>query len=213
MSEFRTFQDILSLDDPAPDWMWTLDILNIPGMPALENLYIQAVSFPPNQLQSEQRYRGGLYVHFPKFADVQGMNVSFYETQGYIVSQFLNQWFSLIFHDDGTFGIPVDYMGSAVLRLYDFTGQKRLTITAAGAWPRMRTNYDLMYNQSNMTHVSCDFAIIPPKFSTPDGLSGSLSGLNSVNLVSPIDNNQFANSSSYNLPLQTNTLNGMLGHI
>lgn len=160
-SQRATLSTIESLPDPALQWMWTLDILNVPGLGTnINNLYCHDVSLPLMGLDVEQRFRVGLFEHYPRHAGSYTMNVTFYEDGNFHVSQILDQWHLLVRNDsDGSFGLPSQYMGQAVCRLYDTAGVNTLTVQLYAVWPLRRGNLDLHYQSSANLTVQCEFAV------------------------------------------------------
>jgi hypothetical protein len=156
-----TLSQIQSLPDPALQWMWTLDILNVAGLGAnISNLYVHDVSIPLMGLDSEPRFRAGILEHFPRHAGSYSMNVTFYEDGNFTVSQILNNWHKLIRNDTkGSFGYPISYMGQAVARLYDTAGNNNMTVQLYAVWPLRRGNLDLHYQSSQNLTVQCEFSV------------------------------------------------------
>src|ERR1700692_2485448 len=58
-------QQYQGLDGPAPGWTLTCDIVNVPGLMALSNVYINNLNFSFNHAQAAQRFRNGIYQQYP----------------------------------------------------------------------------------------------------------------------------------------------------
>lgn len=166
---------VQSLPDPAPNWLWTLD-LSIPSIGAINNLYIREVSVPFLGFDMETRFRGGLYYHFPKHPNLSSLMVTFYETIFFDITYFLSQWSYLVRNPGGNFGLPVDFCGTGTFTCYDYVGVPQLSVNVSGMWPIRRGNFDMHYNSSNEIMVNCEFAATETIIQNP--LSGG--GIGSV---------------------------------
>lgn len=193
---------IQALPDPAPNWLWTLDIGPVgmssspsvgdsstnsftnsvsnlfsatgSNLQSISNLYVRDVSIPFLNIDVETRFRSGLYYHFPRFATASPVMITFYETIFFDVSYFLSQWHFMVRHPDGNYGLPVEYCANGILTLYDYVGIPQMVITLVGMWPTHRQNWDLHYNNSNEIMVAVEFSVNNVVLSNP--LSNSMFG-------------------------------------
>jgi len=145
--------------DPAPDWMWTCDIVNVPGLSALSNVFVRELNFSFNHANAASRYRNGIYQQYPTQFTANPASLTFYEPYNYSISYYLEQWTLLIRSKTGAFNTPNMYMGSLIITLYDPTGFQQMMVQLDGAWPMSRHPYTMSYQGSNMTMVGCDFSI------------------------------------------------------
>ncbi len=183
-----TQADFQGLPDPAPDWMWTADIINIGSLLPLQNIYVKEVNFGYNNYDYEQRYRTGIYYTFPRHAGTHPLNIVFYEPYNFLVTQYLNTWRLSIRDNKGNYNVPKDYFGAVILRLYDYTGFLQLAIKVDGVWPMAQQPLNLQYNSSGPIMTACDFAIQNVVILYSGGIIGTLlgqgaSGLSGINLI------------------------------
>jgi hypothetical protein len=155
----------LGLDDVAPDFMWTADIVNIgsgtgnSSLPALSNVYIREIQFGYNRFDFEQRYRNGIYQTFPRHMSAQPCTLNFYEPYNYSITYYLNQWLLLIRNAQGHYGLPSTYMGSIIIRLYDYTGFQQMAAQLDGVWPMDITGSQYQYQSSQPVSTACQFSV------------------------------------------------------
>src|SRR6478736_5111464 len=133
-SRLPTLDDVQRLADPAPSWMWTMDILR-GNLIAVSALRVLEVTFPFTYIDAEARYRGGTTIYFPGKNNIDKVTVSFYETEDFAILQAIKWWQGLIVNNDSVHALPKDYMGNIVLTLHDNTGQQRASCNLAGCWP------------------------------------------------------------------------------
>jgi hypothetical protein len=160
---YPTLNQIEGLLDPAPDWMWTMDILR-GGSVLLSNLHVLEVQFPFLYLEVEGRYRAGTYIFFPGKNNIDKVTVSFYETEDFFVLQAFTLWQSLIVDDDNIHALPKDYLGSCVLTCYDGAGNQRIQCNLSGCWPAQLSDWSLNYSSSNHLQVQVQFSVNASKF-------------------------------------------------
>lgn len=153
-----TRQQVAALDEPANTWMWNFTVYGVSGLNILDPIYVLDVDIPLDNIDSEAKFRGGKYYFFPRFSQVSTLNLTFYETHSYYVTSWLDTWRKLVVDENGLFGLPADYMGTAQLVLYDTVGYPRCIITLQGMWPTAPTG--LRYNQeSRNLEVGHEFRI------------------------------------------------------
>ncbi|MDE1905569.1 MAG: hypothetical protein KGH75_03855 [Rhodospirillales bacterium] len=156
---FPTLSQWEGLDDAAPSWMWTCDIVNVAGLTNLANVYVREMNFGFNHISASQRYRNGIYNQFPTQTSNSPSSITFYEPYNYSITYYLEQWNLLIRSKDGVYNVPSQYMGSLIIRLYDPTGLQQLMVQLDGVWPISRHPIQLSYAHSDMTVIGCDFSV------------------------------------------------------
>ena len=156
---FPTLNQYEALSDPAPNWIWTADIVNVPGLVQLENVYIKDINFGFNTINAEPRYRNGIYQNFPKGMNPVPCNLIFYEPQEYSIAYYLEQWRELVRDKLGNWYVPANYMGSIIIRLYDITGLQQMMVQLDGVWPTHQQQIDLNYTHSDMTLTAGEFSV------------------------------------------------------
>ena len=192
-----------TLPDPALSWMWTLDIINVRGLGQnITNLYVHDVNMPLPGFDPTQTFRAGMYENFPKLAAIGSMMVSFYETCDFQISNLLNKWHLLVRAQDGqntgNFGLPTNYMGTAVLRLYDTMGITQLEVTASAVWPLRRSGFDMHYQASSNLVVGCEFAINTVNLSGGSILGKLVAPLSAVGGLIPMAQGDMGKYGAYN---------------
>lgn len=150
---------IQALLDPAPGWMWTADIVDCPKLPNLANIYVRNIDMPLSTFDVEPRFRAGGYIYYPKFSAIGQLHLTFYEPGDYVITKYLAKWFVLIKDNKGNYGLPADYMGSVILRLYDTTAKLQCTLSARAVWPMQRSSMGLNYDHSIENVISCAFSV------------------------------------------------------
>ena len=158
---FRPTTSMLqALPDIAPDWMWTADIVNIPSLPGVSNMYVLDIAFSQNTIDTKNVYRNGLYQTFPSHSQAQHCTLQFYEPSNYNMLDFFYRWKSLIRDPEtGYWGLPADYMGCIIVTLFDTVGIPQMAMRLNGIWPYAVQGFNLQYGSSNKFATNVDFSV------------------------------------------------------
>lgn len=156
---YPTLLEIQHVPEPAPNWMWTLDML-LPDNTFIDRMRVLEVNFPFSYIDTMQRYRQGSYVYFPGHSNIDGVNVTFLETGNFDVLPIIKSWQSKVKNSaTGNYGIAKDYLGSAVLRNYDVKGKLQMTHELFGCWPTRLSDWSMNYQGSNHLMVQVQFSV------------------------------------------------------
>ena len=172
MSALPSLRDIENLADPAPSWMWMMDIVRGDKL-AVSSLQVLEVNFPFTYFDVDGRYRGGTYIYFPGKNNIDKVTVGFYETEDFAILQAVQTWQGLITNSENIHALPKDYMGNIVLSLFDNRGIQRLGCNLSGCWPAQLSDWQLNYQQSAHLTISVTFAVNSSQFTFYDA-SGAL---------------------------------------
>jgi hypothetical protein len=166
-NQLPTLQEVQNLSDPAPSWMWTMDII-YGGNYIVNALQVLEVTFPFTYIDVDGRYRGGTTIYFPGKNNIDKVTVSLYETEDFAMLQAIKLWQGIIVNDDNIHGLPIDYMGNIVLNLYDNVGRPRASCNLAGCWPAQLSDWQLNYQQSGHLQMSVSFSVNNSEFTFYD---------------------------------------------
>lgn len=144
---------------PANNWRWIARMPSIPGAPAATQVVAESIEFQFRSIAATPRFGGAMQRKFPTVTDVAAVNMSFYETEGYIATTYLDRWQKMIVDDQGVFGMPREYKKNIVLELYSITESKLYTGMLIDVWPSQVGGFSLNYNDSGRIVVSCSFEV------------------------------------------------------
>ena len=186
--------DVNSIEEPAKSFNWSARFLaprNINNDDGTEivtstsgilyEVYVQNVQLPFEYFDVKQRYRGGGHMSFPADSNIDGFNVTFYETDKFKSLQFIMAWrrkmtkayngedensiYSVInpSNFNSTYQMPVNYMGKAIISMFDDLGNLVMTTTLYDVWPnRPSIDWTLDYTQNAnlplVSNFSCNSA-------------------------------------------------------
>ena len=150
---------IQALPDIAPNWMWTCDIINVPTLFGVTNIYARQFSFTHDSFDTEQRYRNGTYQTFPRHQLVHPVQIMFYEPFLFSITQFIYNWQGLIRNkQSGYFGLPAGYMGTIYATLFDTVGIPQCVMEIDGVWPIGIMGENLSYDHSDAVATNVEFS-------------------------------------------------------
>lgn len=157
MVALLTRSDVDNLVEPANTFKWVFTVFGVTDIPILNPIYVLNAQVPMNSLGKVEKFRGGIYYKFPTVNNLGSLNLTFYETQSYYVTSWLESWNKTILDSNGM-GLPSDYLGVGELVAFDTTGIPRLSLTFNGLWPESISQ--LEWNQeSRQLEVSCEFSV------------------------------------------------------
>lgn len=147
----------LSAPDPALTTLW---MVRVPFDSSLTFLAAEdcAPTFP--KIPAEARFAQGEQRYYPGYKDIDGLSITFYETNDYKVSEWLMQWQKRIFNN-GVYGLPRDYMMPIIVTLYSKHQSKPVrTLSYQRAWITDRGPYQLNYSEeTGRLVVQAQFAV------------------------------------------------------
>ena len=152
----------------APSWRFWVQLPELDGIRPPPQVIVVGGNFSHPHVDSEARFRSGSYNYFPQFNDIEAIDIEFMETENYEVTEYLYNWFGLVVHDDGTYGLPDIYKKEVYLYLLgheDENSQHKYLIRYNGAFPTRRATIDPVEND-DFIRVSCNFSV---DSNTPQG--------------------------------------------
>lgn len=149
-----------SLPDPAQSNLWYLICPFTNGQVYHVLAERVSITFPKNAFRP--RPADGKFKYYPETSDLDGINVTFYETFDYRVLAWLNSWRKLIKDDDGNYHPPALFKKEMIVRLYDRINltSPRVTITYEGVAPSDQTPFELGYDdETSRITVEAQFSV------------------------------------------------------
>lgn len=149
-----------SLPDPAQNSLWycTVPFTNSQVYHVLAERI--SLTFPKTPFR--QRHRDGAFSYFPETKDIDGINVSFYETSDYRVTKWLDVWRKLIRDNDGNYGAPALFKQEIVAQLFsrDKLTSPVLTLRYIGCAPSDQTPFEMTYeDEAGRVIVEAQFSV------------------------------------------------------
>lgn len=169
------FSDFAQIE-PAPSWRFQVDFPVLPvssadsnaQVPSLQgnvsslSLLVQNVVLIQKSTQSEQVPFNSGSRNFPTQYANENLQVTFCETDRYVVTAFYARWRKLIIKDNGNFGLPKDYWKRIVATPLDTTGVKRVEFGYEECFPLSMDG--MQYDGAQTSHIqpSIVFAVNTP---------------------------------------------------
>ncbi len=170
--------ELYTVTDPAASWLWTADIKCPANIGALNRVLLADFMVPFMSFNAEQRFRGGFVYNFPKFMNISGpASITFHETQDFQVIEYLLRWMNAVCDYGGNYSLPIHYMGSIMLTMFDGTGIPSFQYELLNVWPERPTDWNLGYS-STLLQTSMSFSVS----------RGQVTYISSTLLDSPIAN-------------------------
>ena len=149
----------MSLPAPANNWRWIARMPLIPGGPSNAGVVAEGIDFQFRSITAQPRFGGATHRHYPTVNDMSSFNMSFYETESYVATQYLTAWQQLVVDPVyGIFGMPSVYKKDIFLEMYNFTDQKAFTGRLIECWPSQIGSFNMTYNESGRLIVTCTFS-------------------------------------------------------
>ena len=134
----------LAAPDPALSALW---LIQVPFNTSVKFLAAESVTATFPKIPAEARFAAGEHVYVPGFKDIDGISITFYETDKHEVSEWLMKWQRLVFYK-GVYGSPPSYKKQVVVSLYSVGRTKPTRIlTYKNVWPTDRGPYELTYSE------------------------------------------------------------------
>lgn len=149
-----------SLPDPAQSTLWYLSVPFTNNM--VYHVLAERVSATFYKNPFRPRLTDGSNNYFPEVSDIDGINVTFYETFDYRVTKWLQEWRKLIKDSAGNYGLPGIYKKEMTVRMYsrDDLTNHRLALTYLGVAPSDQTPFELNYDdETGRTTVEAQFSV------------------------------------------------------
>lgn len=137
------------LEDPAINGRWIATIAGATpsGNDPSGSIIVEAINPGFVKTPPRQRIYGGFSYNFPETANIDAVNITFYESHKYHVTKWLNDWHKQVFdHDTEIYGLPAVYRKDITVQLFPVDSQIPLrVIKLKGCWPSDRAPFDLNY--------------------------------------------------------------------
>lgn len=175
MSYLPSFSETKGLHDPAPSWRWVVRMPDLVpmggGSPAtLEGLSpvsqapfgrVSTIDFGVRQIDSDQRFKAGKRVNFPRFVTMPSVNITFIEDVEYSVMKYLRSWSNLIYDENGNYGVAADYKFTITLFAFDTISNTQAVMVGfmRGCWPTNLSGLQYAYDNSGPVTISMEFAV------------------------------------------------------
>ena len=176
MSYLPDFNETRGLRDPAPAWRWVVRMPDLVpmggGSPAtLEGLgpvtqapfgRVSSIDFGVRQIDSDQRFKAGKRVNFPRFVTMPSVNITFIEDVDYSVMRYLRSWSNLIYDENGNYGVSADYKFTITLFAFDTISNTQAVMVGfmRGCWPTNLSGLQYAYDSgSGPVTISMEFAV------------------------------------------------------
>lgn len=134
----------LSVEQPA---LTACYLVQVPFQSSVDIVIAETMTATFAKVPAEARPFMGGSRYYPGFKDIDGVAITFYETDDFKVSEWLKQWQARIYKN-GVFGLPAAYKRPIIASLYSKsqrTPTRRLTYT--NAWPTDRQAFELSYSE------------------------------------------------------------------
>ena len=165
MSYLPSLGDIRSLQDPAPSWRWILrvptDFVTVYANSALPFIMAEQIVFALTDIDSDQRFGGGIRQNYPRFQTAQPLSITFYETQQYSTIRYLSQWKKRVVNPEThNYGVPLAYKRNMYLYAFDYVSNTRPTFVGIfrDCWPTNVGGLNFSYDSSQRITVQAEFA-------------------------------------------------------
>lgn len=159
----RSFGERLA--DPALAWRYLAKWPEIPGIeqPMIPNSWViaESIAIPHPSIPATPRFSGGSMTYFPEFADIESINVSFYESQYYQALRYIMQWRSLILDSRGNYGLPRDFKKELSVLIFSSEDSRSPVIIGRveGAWPSEVNAIEYSYENEDRIRLEVTFSV------------------------------------------------------
>lgn len=149
-----------SLPDPAQNTLWYLICPFTNNQ--IYHVLAERISatFPKNAFRP--RHSEGSFDYFPETSDIDGINISFYETFDFRVTAWLDKWRKLIKDPEGNYNPPILFKREFELQLFsrDNMTSPTMTILYQGVAPSDQTPIELAYeDETGRIMVEAQFSV------------------------------------------------------
>jgi hypothetical protein len=121
---------------------------------------VREVQFFDYSMDEANTMRVGPYqAHFAGLLTVTNVRLTFIKTMPDAVSAYINTWKNLIVDSTGLFNVKSKYQKTIYIRFLDSTGIALGRYKLIGCFPTKFPNYNLNYNNNDVTTVQVEFAV------------------------------------------------------
>lgn len=122
------------------------------------SVYVEDIEIPQLNISTTSRLYGGRSLNYPGRVAINGFSAIFYETENYIVTDYLTLWRNNVYNDRGNFGLPCDYKKSINIYVFDTKGVNTAMFTLSGVYPESPSGYNFSSVSSDRLKVNCSFS-------------------------------------------------------
>lgn len=149
----------MSIASPA---LSTLFIVRVPFITTLVEVVAEQVTATVPKIPSTPRTSNGSNTYFPGVEDVDGISITFYETEDYAVSNWLMKWRKLVYDNDtGFYGLPKDYYKPIYVDAYSTSSTSPIrSLQYIDCWPTDQGPYEYNYaEETGRITVAAQFSV------------------------------------------------------
>lgn len=148
------------LVDPAIGSLWLVTVPFNDGNTYM--IYVERIMVTFPKIPFRPRPTDGSNSYFPERKDIDGINMTLYETFDFRVSKWLDEWRKLMFDDDGNYGAPDVFKQSITLQLFarDNLESPIKTRKYYGVAPTDVTAFELNFeDETNRIVIEAQFSV------------------------------------------------------
>ena len=158
-----TFNQVRNIPDPALQSRWRV---RMPGAQELECI-AESVQVIFRGVGAVARHGQAKVVYYPDTSEIDALNIVFYETHDYKVTDYLHKWRLQVRKPNGDYGLPVEYERTIVIELLAHEDDSVVkTFEYEGAWPTDPSPIELSYEDpAGRIQITAQFRVSDVKTS------------------------------------------------
>ena len=151
-------QYALNAVDPALSTRW---YVMVPGATSPTFAVAESVTATFRKIPAKSRYRTGKNSNYADNSEIDGLTIVFFETSDFQVTKWLRTWREMVFHPDGTYGLPVQYKKDIFVQMLGIENNNvQLSLKYTGAWPTDQSPWTLDYEDATgRVKVEAQFSV------------------------------------------------------
>lgn len=151
-------QFALGAVDPALSTRW---YVLVPGATSPTFAVAESVNVTFRKIPSKSRYRTGKNANYADNSEIDGITIVFFETADFQVTKWLKKWREMVFHPDGTYGLPAQFKKDITVQLLGIDSMSpKMTVKYTGCWPTDQSPWALDYEAADgRIKVEAQFAV------------------------------------------------------
>lgn len=140
-------QYALQAPDPALSTRW---YMIVPDVKSATMCVAENATLTFQKIPAKQRYRQGKMMNYADTSSVDGINISFYETNDYQVSRWLQAWRLQVFNPrTGVYGMPSRYKKTIEAHLLGIDSlEPKLSLIFTGCFPTDQNTWEVQYDDA-----------------------------------------------------------------
>lgn len=145
--------EAMAMPEPPPSWMWTMMLLGPDGIIIPPAKILEAPA-PFTSITPEQVSVNGLPMSFPAGASLDSMDVTIYESFTFQSLYDMQRWCNRVRDKNGNYGLPANYLGTAIYMFHDTMGIPQYIFQVDGIWPTGIHTWGCNYHESDGLKVN-----------------------------------------------------------